>query len=121
VRTKHADGLPPVPEKEILRQCAELLALIGAFVWRANSGAVSFGEGDARRYVRFNGAPGCSDLVGLLPGGRFIAVETKREGKGPTKKQAAFLAKVRAAGGLAVIADSLDELRAALAAAGFRC
>jgi hypothetical protein len=103
---------------------------VGVVAWRSNSGArLDVAPSGSRRFTRFSGADGLSDVVGLVPlpgaGGKthgvFLAVECKRAGKAPTAKQAGFLAKVRAAGGIAVVAHSVDELRAALAAAGFVC
>ena len=39
----------------------------------------------------------------------FLAVETKSPGKKPTKEQSAFLAAVKLAGGIAVLARSVSE------------
>ena len=56
-----------------------------------------------------------SDLVGIGPGGRFLAVEVKAPdwrwtGSGREIAQAAFHANVRALGGLAMFANSMDDL-----------
>jgi hypothetical protein len=63
--------------------------------------------------------PGVSDIVGLLPDGRFLAVEVKHEGwkpPGPRAKaykhyhrQSCFLKDVNRSGGVGFFAASLDE------------
>lgn len=107
-------------ERDVQRTCIEWLRAIGAFPIRLNSGAMKVGD----RYVRFNSEPGCSDVIVVLPDGRFLALELKREGRDRTSvkrrlEQESFRAAVVKRGGLAVVARSLDELRAALLAAGY--
>jgi hypothetical protein len=99
-------------EREIQRQCLEWLGLHGVFCWRQNAGALTVPEawGRKRRFVRFASVPGVSDVLGVLPGGRFLAVEVKRPGNHPTGDQAVFLASVRAAGGVALVVYSVDDL-----------
>lgn len=108
-------------EKEVQQTCRDWLTLWGAVVVRVNSGALKIGD----RYVKFNDQVGCSDTLVCLPGdGRFLALEFKRSGRdrtSPERKaaQAAFRAKILAAGGLAFVADSLKNLTQQLAAAGY--
>lgn len=123
-------------ESDVLAEVRAYLESLGAVVIRTNSGGMKIGD----RYVRFNDRVGCSDLVCCLPtAGRavFLAVETKRPGWTPTKAvagrslsksslarvkreaaQRAFLDDVTRAGGLAVFARSVDELKQALKAEG---
>ena len=75
-----------------------------AMVWRSNTGTLPVGE----RYVSF-GFKGCSDLIGMLTDGRFLAVEVKREGKEPTDEQRNFLKNVLDNKGVALWCDSLDS------------
>ena len=67
----------------------------------------------SRRYIRY-AFPGCSDILGQLTDGRFLAVEVKAKGNKATDEQAAFLAKVATAGGVAILAYSIDDVQAAL-------
>lgn len=62
--------------------------------------------------VRYGLAPGSSDLVGIGPRGRFLALEVKQPGKKPTEEQERFIAIVRAAGGVAEVVTSVERAQA---------
>lgn len=62
-------------EDVVLHQCLEYLKMKGIYCWRQNSGAVRIGK----RFVRFTSINGVSDIIGILPDGRFLAIECKRE------------------------------------------
>jgi hypothetical protein len=96
-------------ETALVKACLTLLRLRGVMAWRQNVGAAKLD----RRFVRF-GAPGVSDILGVLKGGRFLAVECKAGKSRPTDAQAAFLAGVEAAGGVAVVVRDVRELQAIL-------
>lgn len=120
--TAHKPRKPPPPrEAEVQKKLLQWLRLNGICCWRFNGGALIAGEGSTRRYVRFNTARGCSDLLGILPslGGKFLAVEVKRPGGVLTDLQSEFLAVVRAAGGIALCCSSIEELEEALKAEGW--
>lgn len=118
-------------EKDVQRSCRRWLEWWGAFVIRINSGGLKVGD----RFVQFNGVDGCSDLLVVMPDGVFAAVEVKRPGKKPNPaswprrkmtdelkremEQVAFLAAVRKRGGLGLMVDSVDDLKAQLEAAGY--
>ena len=106
-------------ERDVQAACLAWLALWGAVPVRVNSSATVVGEGAARRYLRSNNAPGCSDALCCAPDGRFLAVEFKRPGGRPTVKQEAFLARVRRSNGLALVVTSVADLHAQLTAAGY--
>jgi hypothetical protein len=109
-------------ETALVRACLDLLALRRIPSWRANSGALVVpATATAKgRFVRFAGAKGLSDIIGLVPpSGRLLAVEVKRPGGRLTADQRGFLDAVAAAGGLAlVITDARDLAEALDAAAG---
>lgn len=114
----------PPKEADLTQACLDYLAMQGVFAWRQNSGCMKVGT----RFVRFVGkeADGISDIIGVMPDGRFLAIETKLPGaeskynakaKARLAKQVAFLDLVKKRGGVAVLAHSLDELQKALEAA----
>jgi len=112
--------LPEPPEREIQAAVMRYLAIDRRVAWheRFNTGATLVESRDAsgkqkRRFVRF-AFPGCSDILGQLVTGHFLAVEIKRPSTKPTPEQASFLAQVEANGGLALIASSIDDVALAL-------
>jgi hypothetical protein len=64
------------PEGRILAGCLRYLEVRGVYHWRNSTGAVQIRPG---RWYRF-GKVGSSDILGILPGGRFLAVEVKARG-----------------------------------------
>ena len=93
-------------ENIVLKQCLEYLNWRGLFVWRNNTGCYKR-NGSFIHY----GYLGSSDIIGILPDGRFLAVECKREKGGRlSEKQIEFLDTIKKNGGVAVCVNSVDEL-----------
>ena len=63
------------------------------------------------RSYRYGLAVGSSDLIGWTATGRFLAVEVKSAKGKATPEQLAFIEAVRAAGGVAGVVRSVDDLR----------
>lgn len=82
-----------------------------AWVRRMNTGAVRM---EGKRFMRF-GFTGCSDIVGQLRDGRFLAVECKAPAGKLTIDQAQFLERVKRHNGIAGVARSLDDAQKILA------
>ncbi len=98
-------------ETEITREILRYLAAVGCLAWRNNTGAVRGQHKGKARVVHF-GHVGSSDILGVMPGGRFLAIEVKRRGQAVTREQAAFLALVHQLGGQALVATKVDDVRA---------
>jgi hypothetical protein len=79
-------------------------------VWRNNTGCLR----DKKNRPVFFGKTGSSDILGLLPGGRFIAVECKAPNGRVSGRQTAFLNEIERMGGVAVVAKSVDDIEKAL-------
>jgi hypothetical protein len=99
-----------------------------AACWRINSGSAWLkGKGGQERPVKFHDIAGCSDLIGILKGGRWLAIEVKRPStrNDTTPAQDAFLDRIERAGGVAFVAWSVDEamrrLNEALSACPAEC
>ncbi|HEY1189323.1 MAG TPA: hypothetical protein VGE74_16845 [Gemmata sp.] len=56
-----------------MAQCLEWLAQLRIYAWRNNTGSCKTRQGHFIRY----GQVGSSDVLGILPGGRFLAFECK--------------------------------------------
>ncbi len=90
-------------ETELVRACLQVLSLKGVLAWRNNTvGKV------AGRYIgHCNGLP---DILGVLPGGRFLGVECKI-GKGKQSGTQVYMqGKIERAGGTYILARSIDDV-----------
>lgn len=104
-------------ESDIQRAILGWLRLNGAVAVRVNSGGFAGTHNGKKRFVRMNDTAGCADILACV-GGVFVAIEVKRVGSrtDPLRaaKQEAFLASVRRAQGVGVIATSVDDVATAL-------
>ena len=98
-------------ERDVQRAVLALLHIHPkvSFAFRQNSGQMQRGD----RKVRF-AFKGCSDVLGMLTDGRFLAVEIKRPGGKPTPAQQAFIDNVNRHGGLGLVVSSVQEIDEAL-------
>ena len=107
---------PPL-ERDVLKAVWKLLAHHSKVAWvtRINSGTVmaDFGA-DGVHPLRMNYKRGISDLIGQMKDGRFLACEVKREGAKLMDHQRDFLNEVRANGGVAFVARSVQDADEAL-------
>ena len=100
-------------ETQIQHAMVDYLRLkYNAFVWvNKNPGTYDPVRNVFRRNTTMKGI---SDLIGLLPGGRFLAVEVKRKGNHMSQDQKRFLEEIRASGGIAFCARSFEDIDAEL-------
>lgn len=103
-------------ESDLKRAILDFLKLYGIFAWNTRN----VGVYDPRR-GRYIPAPcrGVPDIIGVLPGGRMIAVEVKVGRNKPTLWQEVFLQELSSRGALVVVAYSLDDVKRALEAGGY--
>jgi hypothetical protein len=90
-----------ITEKDILAEIKAYLSARGIFFFRCNTGrrgGVSFGV---------KGAP---DIIGILPDGRFLAIEVKGPGGKASIEQLQFLGEIAKNGGMAFVAFSIDDV-----------
>ena len=99
-------------EQDIQRLIMLALSEAGCLIFRNNVGVLKNAAGIP---IRFGLAVGSSDLIGIAPGGRFLAVEIKTPTGKATPEQMRFIEAVRARGGIAGIARSPAEALALLA------
>lgn len=99
-------------ERQVIRACMQILSKHPkvALAWRQNSGRAIAAGGQSIKFA----FKGCSDLLGMLRGGRFLAVETKATGSKPSPEQLRFLQNVNEAGGLGLCVDDPSTLLNAL-------
>lgn len=96
-------------EKKIKGLILEYLERIGVQAWNNPRGQAVLKWGGV---IRYGGKPGASDIIGYLPDGRFLAIETKAEdGKNKaSKEQREFIDAVNRSNGVGIIAKNLDEV-----------
>jgi hypothetical protein len=94
-------------EAAVLRSCLDYLRLRGVVCWRQNSGGLPTPGGGFMRSTDINGV---ADIIGLLPSGRFLAVECKSDRGRQSEAQRDFQAMVEGSGGLYLIARDIQDL-----------
>jgi VRR-NUC domain-containing protein len=119
---RRAQRSPRTPkEREIQKAILSFLSTVpGVVVWKTGGGMFRMEHKGKMRMVRM-GHRGVSDIVGwhsrawpYQPIARFLAIEVKRPNRYPTMEQTVFLERVRAAGGIAIVARSVADVVAAL-------
>ena len=85
-------------ETNIVQDIRLALSKEGCLIWRNNTGALEDKRG---RWVHFGLCKGSSDLIGIMPDGRFLAIEGKAPGEQPRADQLDFLNAIKAKGGVA--------------------
>lgn len=93
-------------EANIQNDILVALSKAGATVWRNNTGALQDKTG---RLVRYGLCKGSSDIIGICPDGRFLAVEVKKTTGRVTEDQVRFIDAVRAKGGRSGVARSVED------------
>lgn len=93
-------------EQNVQAACLVALSQAGCLVWRQDTGAYRAKSG---ALVRYGLCVGSSDIIGIAPDGRFLAVEVKNDTGRATDAQLRFIAAVQAAGGRAGIARSAAD------------
>lgn len=93
------------------------LSARGCFVWNNPTGlACPVGT---TRPVRY-GLPGAPDIIGILPGGKTLAVEVKTGRGRVTEDQQRWHDKARGMGALVIVVRDLAELDAYIPTKGSR-
>jgi len=103
------------PEGRIKADILRYLEKRGFFAWNNPSGAVRIAPD---RWVSF-GHKGSADILGCLPGGRFLAIEVKAQRGRLSPEQSAFLERIRGLGGMALVTRGWRELDATLRRDGY--
>jgi len=101
-------------EKDIQTQMIQWLTYQPkTFIWRQNAGSMFVDSPTGRHGFRSASVQGISDILGIWQG-KPLAIEVKRPGNKPTEMQNDFLHRFANAGGLAIVAFSLEGLVEAL-------
>ena len=86
--------------------------------WRNNNGSVYDAKNakfrSKNKWEKVCGSP--VDILGILPDGRFLAIEVKKtEKEKPSKGQQEFLDNINESGGVGFVAHSIEKVKFTLA------
>lgn len=74
-------------------------------MWNNPTGAVKVGD----RYIKY-GLVGSADILGILKGGRFLAIEVKTATGRQSEPQKAFQRMIERFGGVYILARSAEDV-----------
>lgn len=94
-------------EANILNQILVALSEAGCLVFRQDTGA--YKDPVSGRLIKYGLCKGSSDVIGVAPDGRFLAVEVKTAKGAVRPEQVRFIEAVRAKGGRAGVARSPED------------
>jgi hypothetical protein len=98
-------------ENDVLQSICQYLWYRKIYFWRNNNTPTFDRKRGIYRSMPKWAIKGVSDILGILPDGRFLAIEVKQPGKYATKEQKAFLAQINAFGGMGFVARSIDDVQ----------
>lgn len=96
-----------ITEKDVQKAILEWLQWKGYFVWKNHTTGIYNKKGGG--FIPA-GMTGVSDILGVLEGGRFLAIEVKKPGGHLSHNQQIFLYEVNKRGGLAFMASSIEDV-----------
>lgn len=98
-------------ETEIQKTILEALWYNKIFAWRNNNTPIYDQKRKVFRAMPIGSIKGVSDILGIMPDGRFLAIEVKKKGTYASKEQKEFLKNINDNGGLGFVARDLDDLK----------
>lgn len=99
--------VPLALESDIQTSIIRYLYARGITFWRINTVGI---YDVAKKKFRPSPTKGVSDILGVLPNGRFLAIEVKSSKGVLTKDQQLFIDKVNSSHGLAFVARSIRDV-----------
>lgn len=76
-------------------------------IWRNNTGSIKTPDG---RFVTF-GLKGSADILGIMRGGRFLAIEVKTATGRQSEHQKNFQNMIESFGGVYILARSAEDVK----------
>ena len=94
-------------ESNIQKAILEYLALKKIYAWKNHSTGIFNAKGGG--FIP-TGKPGVSDILGIMPDGKFLAIEVKKKGGKVSDYQIAFIKDIILNNGIAFVAYSVDDV-----------
>lgn len=94
-------------ETQLQKAIVEYLTIHGIFCWVNKTG----GTYDPTKRIFRSGTTtkGIADILGILPGGKFLAIEVKIKPNKLSPEQGIFIEAIKARGGNAIVMYSIDD------------
>lgn len=99
-------------EQDIQKTILDYLKLKRYVVFKHHSTGSTIRDGKAVYFA--HGEKGISDIIACSPKGTFVAIEVKKRGGKASPEQLEFLERIRAYGGIGILAYSLDDVLAVI-------
>ena len=103
-------------EADFQKAILQFLKLKGFYVWRNQSTGIFNPKG--KGFIPL-GQTGVSDILGILPDGRFLAIEVKKPKGKATPNQIEFLDNINKHKGLGFIAVTVEDVQKILSDGGY--
>lgn len=97
-----------VRESEIQKAILQYLHARGIFAW-TNKTTGTF-DPYKKTFRKFTGLRGVSDVLGVMPNGRFLAIEVKAKDGRVSPDQKSFIEQINKEHGLAFVARSVADV-----------
>ena len=94
-----------IKEGNIISSILKYLKCRKVKAWRNNTGARLMGGG----WVRF-GMKGSPDIIGILPGGKFLGIEVKMDSGKLSLDQERFIDDINSMGGVGFVARNVKDV-----------
>jgi hypothetical protein len=104
-------------ESELLSFALTCLKQSGLVYWRVNNSPSLFNNKSGQVCFRKSPVKGFPDLAGVLPSGKFFAIEIKTDKGRLSPEQIEWITKLNHSGAIAVVLRSKDEIREFVASA----
>ena len=110
---KKSTNKPKISERDVVTQIKDGLSALGIYHWRNNTGFHSLSYKGENRFVRY-GKKGLPDILGVLPGGKFLGIECKAPGGKLSADQEFVINEIHNLGGVAFMATSWEDVETVL-------
>jgi hypothetical protein len=122
VKISKSGRILPDDENQVKNDILDFLNFYSMHVdfWRQNNGGVYDPKTKCFRKKSKYERNGVADILGFFKNsGRFLAIEVKMPGRGPSKDQLSFLNSINDAGGVAFIAHGIEDVEKNLGPPGY--
>ena len=98
----------PLLEKHIQEAIKEYLELKKIYCWINKTQGTW--DNNLKIFRKNTTKKGIADILGILPNGKFLAIEVKKKGNYPSPEQKEFIANINGRNGVALVAYSVDDV-----------